>query len=119
LDSIEAQPANKDNDIDTNDKDDGDEDAEPDDMAPIENLKYHIGASQRPQTLADLERAFHGNIKFERFRLRLSAFLNSFFQVHSIPLPDGKHIKLAAETKVRIICTSPCFRFTYYPHTPL
>jgi hypothetical protein len=93
--------------------DDDDEDAEPEDMTPIENLKYHVGGRQRPQTLADLERAFHGNVKFDRFRLRLSAFLNSFFQIHNIPLPNGKHIKLAAESKVRIICTSPCFRFTH------
>jgi len=67
-----------------------DSDNDPDDEAPIENMKYHIGASQRPQTLSDLENSQQENPKFRRFRLRLSEFLNTFFQTHSIPLPGGK-----------------------------
>ena len=60
-----------------------------------------LGSKQQSITMGVLEDEKSTDPAFNRFHIRLGAWLSDFLQTYDIPLPDGKWIKFLLGHKVR------------------
>ncbi|KAG1738667.1 uncharacterized protein EDB91DRAFT_1249210 [Suillus paluster] len=69
-------------------------------VAPAPCTHIKLGSVQGDISFASLEQLHADNRAFIGFRIKLNAFLNTFFPSNGIPLPDGKRIHLQADNKI-------------------
>lgn len=69
-----------------------------------ENKDYfhsRLGSKQRPQMLANIVQDHQADCAFKDFETKLNTFLNTFFSLHNIRLPNDKPIALTSFENVR------------------
>ncbi|KAG2121427.1 hypothetical protein DEU56DRAFT_873780 [Suillus clintonianus] len=69
-------------------------------VAPAPYTHVKLGSAQGDISFASLEQSHADDGAFVGFRIKLNAFLNTFFPSNDIPLPNGKRIHLQADNKI-------------------
>ena len=74
---------------------------------------FHVrlGSAQKPLMFQGVEQNNANDKAFERFRVKLNLFLNSYFQTVRGSLPQGRPIQFKGNDTVRLACCqlAPCF----------
>lgn len=83
--------------------------SEEDEAESVGGHHFSLGASQRQQTIAQVEEAHTGDPAFRGFAQRLGRWLTDEYNANELPLPNGRPIKFTAHSTVSL--------FTLYVHS--